>query len=546
MKPYDKFINEKYVNLFNKFLKMVLTPKMNAALGGGKIKFWLSGIDIQPKRSEFNDIPTEELTGPQATVHFYINTYPKLNLDAKESVIIFPLYNFGNNVLGLNYENFFNYDYRNETFKADVRINKTPKHELTYQVEDSLTEGVGPSDRVIKNICDAEKFCKTQGKITFGQLKSLVENAKVKKLLTDVGEGGYKATLRLLPWFLPQLAVAGFTGSMVRAFNKIFRPAIEDTTSYKTWWGKTIMRIFNLVEGELGITDPLSKIFFISDGLLTMLDNKEKIKFARYIAELATEKPNNEEVPEYFVENELRNWLNQKFLLDPPLQPKEVKTDNNSPEVEINENTKFNYEDSEEYYEKIDKLLTKFLSTFKIKGNPNFLGFKVISGKNRYGDFTVKLTGVFKEPFSEEDSNISHKMSRNVIKIIKNTFPFLTTATFHGGSTSTLASYGSNINFEKRYLNRSVEIPKLPFQEEITKGVRKRVFSESVGDEELKWHFDEKDRKVKVVKSNGWSLQMDNGLPTQLNEGDVITIPKGVYHRVIKGSGDLIVKIKEY
>ena len=185
-----------------------------------------------------------------------------------------------------------------------------------------IKEEIEPSSMAIKNICDAKKFCKAQGKITFGQLKELVENAKSNRLFLHVGEGGYKATLRLLPWFFPQLAIAGFTGSLMRAFNKVFRPGLEETTGYKTWWGKTIMKVFDLVEGELGISDPLSRIFFISDGLMTMLDDKLKVKFARYIAEIASEKPNNEEVPEFFVENELRYWLNEKFLLDPPLSPK--------------------------------------------------------------------------------------------------------------------------------------------------------------------------------------------------------------------------------
>ena len=189
----------------------------------------------------------------------------------------------------------------------------------------NLKEEIEPSDTAIKNICDAKKFCSAQGKITFGQLRELVESAKTRRLFLHIGEGGYKALLRLMPWFIPQLAIAGFTGSLIRAFNKVFRPALEETTNYKTWWGKSIMKIFNLVEGELGINDPLSKIFFISDGLLTMLDDKEKVKFARYIAEIASEKPDDEEVPEFFVENELRHWLNEKFLLDPPLQPKNVK-----------------------------------------------------------------------------------------------------------------------------------------------------------------------------------------------------------------------------
>lgn len=676
MTVYEKFINERYVNLFNNFLDKVVEPRLRKEIyATTKIKLKLYGISIRPKSNRYYNIPIEELTDSQAAVYFFIDINP--NIRIKDTKLIEILYEMGGNILGLNYENFYNFIYKDETFKAQIEINQRPLYELDYQTDEPINEEIEPSERVIKNICDSEKFCNAQGKITFGQLKSIVENAKVKKLLTDVGEGGYKATLRLLPWFFPQLAVAGFTGSLIRAFNKIFRPALEDTTGYKTWWGKTIMNIFNLVEGELGITDSLSKIFFISDGLLTMLDGKEKIKFARYIAEVAAEKPDDEEVPEYFVENELRNWLNQKFLLDPPLQPKEVKGDDLKPEEEINESKSFEYQDTEEYYQKIDDLLNKFLSTIKIKGNSNFLGFKVLSGKDRYGDFTIKINGIFKEPFSMTDSEKVHGMSRKMIKLIKNNFPFLTTATFHGGSTSTLGNYNDNLKWEKQYINRKIDdqdtekinesksfkfedseeyyekvenllnkflskikikdLPglieyraivgknyigklkltieivgiydgsplnadlskiftknsdiakmirstfpfltnvsfiglrpmtqewyektlkyekqnvgrkiteeNLPFKEKVTNGIKRRVFSEGVDDHELKWHFDKTDRKVKVVKSDGWLLQMDNDLPTRLNEGDIITIPKGVYHRVIKGNGDLIVKIKEY
>ena len=183
---------------------------------------------------------------------------------------------------------------------------------------------VAPSQKVISDVCEKEKFCKKQGPITFGQLRSLVESAQKKNLTYDIGEGFYKAILRLFPWFFPQIAVAGFIGSATRAFNKIIRPGLEDTRGYKSWWGKTIMTVMDYVEGDIPHTDPISKIFFISDGLLHMMDRKFKLKFARYIAELAASKPDSEPVPEYFVENELRNWINQKFLLNPPLSPKTI------------------------------------------------------------------------------------------------------------------------------------------------------------------------------------------------------------------------------
>jgi hypothetical protein len=137
-----------------------------------------------------------------------------------------------------------------------------------------------------------------------------------------MGEGGFKATIRLLPWFLPQLAFAGFTGSVIRAINKILKPTLSETRNYKTWWGKVVMKMFDFTEGELNLNDPLTKVFFISDGLMGLMDEKYKIKFARHISELATEMPDNQEVPEFFVENELRFWINSKFLLDPPLKYK--------------------------------------------------------------------------------------------------------------------------------------------------------------------------------------------------------------------------------
>lgn len=185
-----------------------------------------------------------------------------------------------------------------------------------------IVEDIYPSHKAVDNICKSEKFCKAQGKITFGQLRALVESAKSERLWKGVGEGGFKAIIRLIPWFLPQVAIAGFVGSAFRALNKIFRPTITETQTYKTWWGKAIMKSFDLAEGELNIEDPLSRVFFISDGLMTMMNDKYKLKFANYISELADSKPDDEEVPEFFVENELRNWINNKFLLDPPLSPK--------------------------------------------------------------------------------------------------------------------------------------------------------------------------------------------------------------------------------
>lgn len=72
-----------------------------------------------------------------------------------------------------------------------------------------------------------------------------------------------------------------------------------------------------------------------------------------------------------------------------------------------------------------------------------------------------------------------------------------------------------------------------------------RTFSENIDPSELVWHRDREDRVVTVMNENGtdWLVQLDNELPQPLTS---IFIPKGVYHRTIKGTGDLILKIEKY
>jgi len=69
-----------------------------------------------------------------------------------------------------------------------------------------------------------------------------------------------------------------------------------------------------------------------------------------------------------------------------------------------------------------------------------------------------------------------------------------------------------------------------------------REFDSDVNEHELEWHLDKEDRFVEVLENKGnWMFQLDNQLPILLEER--IFIPKETYHRIIKGSKNLIVKI---
>jgi hypothetical protein len=85
-----------------------------------------------------------------------------------------------------------------------------------------------------------------------------------------------------------------------------------------------------------------------------------------------------------------------------------------------------------------------------------------------------------------------------------------------------------------------------PYEEKrFDNGLILREFKHDANVEDLIWHQDKKDRKVFVVESNGWKLQLSDGLPFPLIEGKEYFIPKKSWHRVIKGNGNLKIKIHE-
>lgn len=72
-----------------------------------------------------------------------------------------------------------------------------------------------------------------------------------------------------------------------------------------------------------------------------------------------------------------------------------------------------------------------------------------------------------------------------------------------------------------------------------------RIFSSEVDSEDLVWHRDLQNRKITVLEGEGWQFQFNGSLPFELTEGRIFEIPKGMYHRIIKGKTNLVLKIKK-
>lgn len=70
-----------------------------------------------------------------------------------------------------------------------------------------------------------------------------------------------------------------------------------------------------------------------------------------------------------------------------------------------------------------------------------------------------------------------------------------------------------------------------------------RTFTQDIDQSELVWHRDREDRVIDPIRPTDWMIQFDNQLPRKITRQ--LFIPKGVYHRTIKGTGELKIRIKK-
>ena len=81
-----------------------------------------------------------------------------------------------------------------------------------------------------------------------------------------------------------------------------------------------------------------------------------------------------------------------------------------------------------------------------------------------------------------------------------------------------------------------------PFKEtKLDDNIFIREFSQNTDSSEMLWHRDKEDRIIESLEETDWMFQLDNQLPQKIS-GEIF-IPKEVYHRLIKGTGDLKIKL---
>ena len=84
---------------------------------------------------------------------------------------------------------------------------------------------------------------------------------------------------------------------------------------------------------------------------------------------------------------------------------------------------------------------------------------------------------------------------------------------------------------------------KFPFTEKEEDNCVIRTFSNTINEGELVWHRDKEDRIIFPLHESDWKIQLDNEIPQELSLENPIFIESEQFHRLIKGSGELSVKV---
>jgi len=102
-----------------------------------------------------------------------------------------------------------------------------------------------------------------------------------------------------------------------------------------------------------------------------------------------------------------------------------------------------------------------------------------------------------------------------------------------------MLTYG--VEKHTRATGKIKNLTKMIYSDEIFDPYVIRTFHESTDIENLMWHRDEEDRIIISSFATDWQLQMEDSLPISLNSE--VKIPAGIWHRLIKGTGSLTLKI---
>lgn len=161
---------------------------------------------------------------------------------------------------------------------------------------------------------------------TFGLLAAIFRDAKEAKFGQETKKAFLSAIPRALPMmlapFFPIMAIVGLVFGSTRLFNRITKPIFQnlDSDSKYVDFLKSFVEVAAKVpEGEVDVKDRFTRAFVVEDRLIDALKPEVVDAFATYLSKKMEAEPDDKAVPDNYIENELKQYLNDNFDVTPEI-----------------------------------------------------------------------------------------------------------------------------------------------------------------------------------------------------------------------------------
>ena len=161
---------------------------------------------------------------------------------------------------------------------------------------------------------------------TFGLLAAIFRDAKEAKFGQETKKAFLSAIPRALPMmlapFFPIMAIVGLVFGSTRLFNRITKPIFQnlDSDSKYVDFLKSFVEVAAKVpEGEVDVKDRFTRAFVVEDRLIDALKPEVVDAFATYLSKKMEAEPDDKAVPDHYIENELKQYLNDNFDVTPEI-----------------------------------------------------------------------------------------------------------------------------------------------------------------------------------------------------------------------------------
>ena len=118
------------------------------------------------------------------------------------------------------------------------------------------------------------------------------------------------------------MAIVGLLFGSTRLFNRITKPIFQNMdpdSKYVDFLKSFVQVAAKVPEGEIELKDRFTRAFVVEDRLIDALKPEVVDAFASHLSKKMEAEPDNNSVPDHYIENELKKYLNDNFDVTPEI-----------------------------------------------------------------------------------------------------------------------------------------------------------------------------------------------------------------------------------